>query len=219
MKDEKVELTKIWERVKDSSEILSLKKEELLRILNDHKRIRKEAEVIKSSSENREELFEQQKQELEKQHTIRLEYLKEQNKRKVEMLKKIKEKEIADKQQELEAATSRLNELGIQEDHFLRKARDIEQEKFRILELTQNKQKKEAEIESLEQRLQAMMSSLREKVGPSLILGVIAKSVQRPKPQHEQTKSRADLTSKQENEPDVHQSQPRRRSGDCDEPQ
>jgi hypothetical protein len=208
LKDEKVELTKIWERVKDSSEILSLKKEELLRILNDHKRIRREAEVIKSSSENREELFDQQKQELEKQHTIRLEYLREQNKRKVEMLRKIKEKEIADKQQELEAATSRLNELGVQEDHFLRKARDVEQEKFRILELTQNKQKKEVEIESLEQRLQAMMSSLREKVGGSLILGVIAESVQRSEPQHEQTESRADLSPKQENESDVHQSQP-----------
>lgn len=162
-----------------------MKKEELLRILNDHKRIRKEAEVIKSSSENREELFDQQKTELEKQHTIRLEYLKEQNKRKIEMLKKIKEKEIGDKQQELEVATSRLNELGVQEDHFLRKARDVEQEKFRILELTQNRQKKEAEIESLELRLQAMMSSLREKVDLRLILGVTAESVQRPEPQHE----------------------------------
>lgn len=165
-KEENSELLRVWERLKDSGDVLGKKREELLAILSEQKRLAESAEKIRAVQDSSKMNLESQKKELADQYTIRIEYLKDENKRRIDTLKRSKEREILEKQRVLEEMKSKYDELERQERQHLEQVNSIRQEKVKYQQMAESRTDKDKELQELEQKLDGLRKTLREKVCP-----------------------------------------------------
>lgn len=163
-KEEHSELLRVWERLKDSGEVLNKKREELLGVVSEQKRLADSADKVKALQEGTKISLESQKKELSDQYSIRIEYLKDENKRRIDTLKRSKEREIMEKQRVLEELKSKYDVLERQEKQYLEQVNNIRQEKLKYQQFAENRTEKDKELQELEQKLDHMRKTLREKV-------------------------------------------------------
>jgi chromosome segregation ATPase len=162
-KEDKIELVRVLDRLKESGADLNKKKEELLSMLAEQKRLAETAGTIRAQEEGKNRTYDIQQAELVSQYEQRANYLQDEAKRKTELLKRGKEREIADKQRNLEELRSRLSDLEVQEKQHLDQVAVIRQEKVRYQQLADTKGDKQKEIEGLEQKLDALTRAVKEK--------------------------------------------------------
>jgi hypothetical protein len=163
-KEEHSELLRVWERLKDSGDVLGRKRDELLGVLAEQKRLAESADKIKALQDSTKISLESQKKELSDQYSIRIEYLKDENKRRIETLKRSKEREILEKQRVLEEMKSKYDELERKERQHLEQVNNIRQEKLKYQQLAENRTDKDKELVDLEVKLDILRKTLREKV-------------------------------------------------------
>lgn len=163
-KEEHAELTRVWDRLRDSGETLNKKKEELLSVLAEQRRLAESADKIKALQESSKMSLEQQKKELADQYTIRVEYLKDENKRRIDTLKRSKEREIMEKQRMVEELKTKYEDLDRQERQHLEQVNNLRQEKTKYQQLAESRSEKDKELEKLENKLETLSKTLREKV-------------------------------------------------------
>lgn len=163
-KEEHSELIRVWDRLRDSSELLNKKRDELLAVINEQKRLADSAAKIKALQESSKISLERQKKELADQYTIRIEYMKDENKRRIDTLKRSKEREIMEKQRVLEELKTKYEDLDRQERLHLEQINNLRQEKTKYQQLAESRTEKDKELEQLEKKLDGLRKNLREKV-------------------------------------------------------
>ena len=163
VRDERVELQRVLDRLKDSAEVLLKKREELLQILAEQKKLAEAADKARATGDLKKLSFDSQQKELEAQYAARLAYLKEENKRRLDTLKRDKEYEIQGKKRLFEELKSQLAELEAQEKQHLDQIEGLRADKARFEQMASNKEGKAKEAELLESRLQHLSASLKQK--------------------------------------------------------
>lgn len=163
IRDDRREIGRVWERMKQQAEVLNKKKEELIAMLQEQKQLSENADRVRAITQAKQEGFETQKRELEEHFTLRVQYLKDENKRKIQSIKNTKELQITEKQRSLAELKSQLESLNSQEKDLQNSLLSVREEKSRAELLWTQRDNKQREIQELTEKLAQLEKASRMK--------------------------------------------------------
>lgn len=129
--------------------------------MNQHKQKSEEAQKIMQMGNIRQEEYNKQVQELQEQHSLRIQFLVEENSKKSNRETLRLQKELASREKALDGLKDRLRQLEEDDGLLTFKIDSLKREKSRYLELEKNEKLLKHEIQTVEKELSLAEEALK----------------------------------------------------------